>query len=216
MSRPLTLPVVGSPLFIASGPDLVVAQCRSGVIGSFPALNARPASLLSDWLDRITEKNASYAAAHPDAVVAPFAVNQIVHRSNDRLEHDMEVIVRHRVPLVITSLGARPEINEAVRSYGGIVLHDVTTDEFARKAVDKGADGIIAVAAGAGGHGYAVTLRARPGDPGVVRRPAADVRCHRPRPRDPRGPWPPARTSRTSGRPSCRPSRPTYRRPTSR
>ncbi|MFJ5780208.1 NAD(P)H-dependent flavin oxidoreductase [Streptomyces sp. NPDC093094] len=152
LSRPLTLPVVGSPLFIASGPELVIAQCQSGVIGSFPALNARPASLLSDWLDRIAEENASFAAAHPGAVVAPFAVNQIVHRSNDRLEQDMEVIVKHRVPIVITSLGARPEINDAVHSYGGVVLHDVTTDEFAHKAVDKGADGVIAVAAGAGGH----------------------------------------------------------------
>lgn len=152
LSCPLTLPVVGSPLFIASGPDLVIAQCQAGVIGSFPALNARPASLLADWLDRITEENASYAAAHPGAVVAPFAVNQIVHRSNDRLDLDMGVIVEHRVPIVITSLGARPEINDAVHSYGGIVLHDVTSDEFARKAIEKGADGLIAVAAGAGGH----------------------------------------------------------------
>ncbi|MFD5573047.1 NAD(P)H-dependent flavin oxidoreductase [Streptomyces cadmiisoli] len=152
LSRPLTLPVVGSPLFIASGPELVIAQCQAGVIGSFPALNARPASLLSDWLDRIAEETTAYAAAHPDAVVAPYAVNQIVHRSNDRLDLDMSVIVEHRVPIVITSLGARPEINEAVHSYGGIVLHDVTTDEFARKAVEKGADGLVAVAAGAGGH----------------------------------------------------------------
>nr|WP_252981105.1 nitronate monooxygenase family protein [Streptomyces chartreusis] len=143
---------MGSPLFIASGPDLVIAQCQAGVIGSFPALNARPASLLADWLDRITEENASYAAGHPEAVVAPFAVNQIVHRSNDRLELDMGVIVEHRVPIVITSLGARPEINDAVHSYGGIVLHDVTSNEFARKAIEKGADGLIAVAAGAGGH----------------------------------------------------------------
>ncbi|MFF4540129.1 NAD(P)H-dependent flavin oxidoreductase [Streptomyces aureus] len=152
LSRPLTLPVVGSPLFIASGPELVIAQCQAGVIGSFPALNARPASLLSDWLDRITEENAAHAATHPDAVVAPFAVNQIVHRSNDRLEHDMDVIVKHRVPIVITSLGARPEINDAVHAYGGIVLHDVISDQFARKAIEKGADGVIAVAAGAGGH----------------------------------------------------------------
>ncbi|MFJ4783997.1 NAD(P)H-dependent flavin oxidoreductase [Streptomyces sp. NPDC088794] len=152
LSQPLTLPVVGSPLFIASGPELVIAQCQAGVIGSFPALNARPASLLSDWLDRITEENASYAAAHPQAVVAPFAVNQIVHRSNDRLEHDMDVIVKHQVPIVITSLGARPEINDAVHSYGGVVLHDVINNEFAHKAIDKGADGVIGVAAGAGGH----------------------------------------------------------------
>ncbi|MCW2652576.1 MAG: nitronate monooxygenase [Mycobacterium sp.] len=152
LSRRLTLPVVGAPLFIASGPELVIAQCQAGVIGSFPALNARPASLLTDWLDRITEENRSYAAANPDAIVAPFAVNQIVHRSVDRLEHDMGVVVEHQVPIVITSLGARREINEAVHSYGGIVLHDVITNEFAHKAIEKGADGIVAVAAGAGGH----------------------------------------------------------------
>ncbi|MFE9322508.1 NAD(P)H-dependent flavin oxidoreductase [Nocardia sp. NPDC052278] len=152
LSGRLALPVVGSPMFISSGPELVIAQCQAGVIGSFPALNARPASQLADWLDRIAEENASYSAANPDAAVAPFAVNQIVHRTNDRLEQDMEVIVEHRVPIVITSLGARPDINEAVHSYGGIVLHDVISDEFARKAIEKGADGIIAVAAGAGGH----------------------------------------------------------------
>jgi nitronate monooxygenase len=152
LSRPLALPVVAAPLFISSVPELVIAQCQAGIIGSFPALNARPASLLADWLDRIADENAAYAQAHPDVPVAPFAVNQIVHRSNDRLDHDMAVIVEHRVPIVITSLGARPEINDAVHSYGGIVLHDVISDEFARKAIDKGADGIIAVAAGAGGH----------------------------------------------------------------
>ncbi|WP_370185249.1 NAD(P)H-dependent flavin oxidoreductase [Rhodococcus wratislaviensis] len=152
LSGRFSLPVLGSPLFIASGPELVIAQCQAGVVGSFPALNARPASMLTDWLDRIAEENAAYAAANADAVVAPFAVNQIVHRSNDRLERDMDVIVQHKVPIVITSLGARPEINEAVHSYGGIVLHDVINNEFARKAIEKGADGIIAVAAGAGGH----------------------------------------------------------------
>lgn len=152
LSRPLALPVVGSPLFISSGPDLVIAQCQAGVIGSFPALNARPASALGEWLDRISEENAAYAEANPSAIVAPYAVNQIVHRSNDRLEHDMGVIVEHQVPIVITSLGARPEINEAVHSYGGIVLHDVISNEFAHKAIEKGADGIIAVASGAGGH----------------------------------------------------------------
>jgi nitronate monooxygenase len=149
---PLALPVMGSPLFICSGPALVAAQCQAGVIGSFPALNARPAELLGEWIAQITEENAVFAAAHPELPVAPFAVNQIVHRSNDRLEHDMAVIVEHRVPIVITSLGARAEIYDAVHSYGGIVLHDVINDEFAHKAVDKGADGLIAVAAGAGGH----------------------------------------------------------------
>lgn len=152
LSSPLSLPVVASPMFIASGPDLVVAECTAGVIGAFPALNARPASLLGDWLDEITERCASYADAHPGSPVAPFAVNQIVHRSNDRLEADMATIVEHKVPIVITSLGARPEINEAVHSYGGIVLHDVINNTFAHKASEKGADGLIAVAAGAGGH----------------------------------------------------------------
>ncbi|MFF2084596.1 NAD(P)H-dependent flavin oxidoreductase [Nocardia sp. NPDC058176] len=152
LSERLSLPVIGSPLFIASGPELVIAQCQAGVVGSFPALNARPAALLTDWLDRIVEENAAFAAANPDAVVAPFAVNQIVHRSNDRLEQDMATIVEHRAPIVITSLGARPEINDAVHSYGGIVLHDVINNEYAHKAIEKGADGLIAVAAGAGGH----------------------------------------------------------------
>ena len=152
LSTPLSLPVVASPMFIASGPDLVVAECTAGVIGAFPALNARPASLLGDWLDEITERCVSYADAHPGSTVAPFAVNQIVHRSNDRLEADMATIVEHKVPIVITSLGARPEINEAVHSYGGIVLHDVINNTFAHKAIEKGADGLIAVAAGAGGH----------------------------------------------------------------
>ncbi|MFL0285854.1 NAD(P)H-dependent flavin oxidoreductase [Mycobacterium sp. SMC-21] len=152
LAQRLSLPVVASPLFLCSGPDLVKAECQAGVIGSFPALNARPSSLLGDWLDEIEESNAAYALANPDAIVAPFAVNQIVHRSNDRLEHDMSVIVEHKVPIVITSLGARPEINDAVHSYGGIVLHDIINNEFAHKAIDKGADGIIAVAAGAGGH----------------------------------------------------------------
>lgn len=152
LSGPLSVPVVASPMFIASGPDLVAAQCTSGIIGSFPALNARPASLLGEWLDEITERCNAYSKANPDAIVAPFAVNQIVHRSNDRLEQDMATIVEHQVPIVITSLGARPEINEAVHSYGGIVLHDVINNTFAHKAIEKGADGLIAVAAGAGGH----------------------------------------------------------------
>ncbi|GAA5233337.1 nitronate monooxygenase [Verticiella sediminum] len=146
------LPVVASPLFIISNPDLVIAQCKAGIVGSFPALNARPASQLSEWLDRITTELAEHDARHPDRPSAPFAVNQIVHRSNDRLEHDMEVVVRYKVPIVITSLGARAEINDAIHSYGGIVLHDVIDNRFARKAIEKGADGLIAVAAGAGGH----------------------------------------------------------------
>lgn len=140
---PLTLPAVASPMFIVSGPELVVAQCRAGIVGSFPALNARPAEQLEDWLAEITERTAGHA---------PFAVNQIVHRSNDRLEHDLQKCVEHKVPIVITSLGAREDVNEAVHSYGGIVLHDVINDRFAHKAIEKGADGLIAVAAGAGGH----------------------------------------------------------------
>lgn len=152
LRSPLRIPVIASPMFIASGPELVAAQCQAGVIGSFPALNARPAELLDAWLTQITDSNARFAAENPGEIVAPFAVNQIVHRSNDRLEQDMETIVRHQVPLVITSLGARPEVNEAVHSYGGVVLHDVVSNDFAKKAIEKGADGIVAVAAGAGGH----------------------------------------------------------------
>lgn len=148
----LRLPVIAAPLFIVSNPALVIAQCTAGVVGSFPALNARPAHVLDEWLHRIRDALAEHDARHPDRPAAPFAVNQIVHRSNDRLEHDLAVCVKHRVPLVITSLGARPEVNEAVHSYGGTVLHDVINDRFARKAIEKGADGLIAVAAGAGGH----------------------------------------------------------------
>ena len=148
----LALPVIASPLFIISNPALVIAQCTAGVVGSFPALNARPAEALADWIMQIQDALADWDAHHPDRPSAPFAVNQIVHRSNVRLEHDMEVCTRHRVPIVITSLGARPEVNEAVHSYGGAVLHDIINDRFARKAIEKGADGLIAVAAGAGGH----------------------------------------------------------------
>jgi nitronate monooxygenase len=148
----LRIPVIGAPLFIVSNPRLVIAQCTSGIVGSFPALNARPASQLDEWLHEISEALAAWDRDHPDRPSAPFAVNQIVHRSNDRFEHDMEVCARWRVPIVITSLGARPELNDAVHSWGGITLHDVIDDRFARKAIDKGADGIIAVAAGAGGH----------------------------------------------------------------
>ncbi|MDE2049122.1 MAG: nitronate monooxygenase [Betaproteobacteria bacterium] len=148
----LRLPVIGSPLFIISNPDLVLAQCKAGIVGSFPALNARPASQLDEWLARITEELAAHDRAHPDAPAAPFAVNQIVHKSNDRLEHDLALCVKYKVPVVITSLGARTDVNDAVHSYGGIVLHDVINQTFAHKAIDKGADGLILVAAGAGGH----------------------------------------------------------------
>src|SRR5229473_2309246 len=148
----LRVPVVGAPLFIISGPELVIAQCKAGIVGSFPALNARPADQLEVWLERITQELDSWNQAHPARHAAPYAVNQIVHKSNSRLEHDMEICVKYRVPIVITSLGARRDINDAVHSYGGIVLHDVINDFFARKAIEKGADGLIAVAAGAGGH----------------------------------------------------------------
>ncbi|MFL6765269.1 MAG: NAD(P)H-dependent flavin oxidoreductase [Sphingomicrobium sp.] len=148
----LRIPVIGSPMFIVSNPKLVVAQCASGIVGSFPALNARPASLLDEWLHEITEALAAWDREHPDRPAAPYAVNQIVHRSNDRFEQDMEVCAKRKVPIVITSLGARVELNQAVHGWGGLTLHDVIDDRFARKAVEKGADGIIAVAAGAGGH----------------------------------------------------------------
>jgi nitronate monooxygenase len=148
----LRLPVVGAPLFIVSNPDLVIAQCKAGIVGSFPALNARPQSLLDEWLHRITEELAAWDRDNPDAPAAPFAVNQIVHRSNDRLQQDMATCAKWKVPIVITSLGAVPEVNDGVHSWGGIVLHDVINDRFARSAVRKGADGVIAVAAGAGGH----------------------------------------------------------------
>ena len=148
----LSLPAIGAPLFIISNPDLVIAQCKAGVVGSFPALNARPAEKLEEWLARITEELASHDARSPGMPSAPFAVNQIVHRTNARLEHDLALCAKYKVPVVITSLGAREDVNRAVHSYGGIVLHDVINDRFARKAVEKGADGLIAVAAGAGGH----------------------------------------------------------------
>jgi len=144
--------VIGSPLFIVSNPKLVIAQCTSGIVGSFPSLNARPAEQLDEWLHEITEALAAWNRDHPKRPAAPFAVNQIVHRSNDRFEHDMQVCAKWKVPIVVTSLGARVELNEAVHSWGGITLHDVIDDRFARKAVEKGADGVIAVAAGAGGH----------------------------------------------------------------
>ena len=150
--RNLPLPIIGSPLFIISNPTLVIEQCKAGVIGSMPALNARPAAQLEDWLAEITETLAAYNAAHPDKPAAPFAINQIVHKSNDRLEHDMALCVKYKVPVIITSLGARDDINAAAHSYGGVVLHDIINNKFAKKAIEKGADGLIAVAAGAGGH----------------------------------------------------------------
>jgi len=152
LRRKLRLPCIGAPLFIVSTPALVIAQCKAGIVGSFPALNARPKEKLDEWLVEIKRALAEHDAAHPEAPSAPFAVNQIVHRSNDRLMHDLEACVRHEVPLVITSLGAREDVNAAVHSYGGKVFHDVINNKFAKKAVQKGADGLIAVAAGAGGH----------------------------------------------------------------
>ncbi|MCY4358576.1 MAG: nitronate monooxygenase family protein [Gammaproteobacteria bacterium] len=152
MQGRLSIPAIGAPLFIISNPDLVIAQCKAGVIGAFPALNARPAELLDEWLYRINEELSAHDQANPENPAAPYAVNQIVHGSNDRLMHDVELCVKYQVPVVITSLGARPEVFEAIHSYGGICLHDVINDRFARKAIDKGADGLICVAAGAGGH----------------------------------------------------------------
>jgi len=148
----LPFPVIGSPLFIISNPKLVIAQCINGVVGSMPALNARPASQLDEWLAEITEALAAHNQAHPERPAAPFAINQIVHKSNDRLEHDMALCVKYKVPIIITSLGAREEINQAAHSYGGVVLHDIINNKHAHKAIEKGADGLIAVAAGAGGH----------------------------------------------------------------
>jgi nitronate monooxygenase len=148
----LRLPVIGSPLFIISGPELVIAQCKAGVVGSFPSLNARPISQLDEWLAQITEELAAWDRANPDTPAAPFAVNQIVHRTNNRLEEDVELCGKYRVPVMITSLGAREDLNNAVHGWGGITLHDVIDNRFARKAIEKGADGLIPVAAGAGGH----------------------------------------------------------------
>jgi nitronate monooxygenase len=148
----LALPVIGAPLFIISNPKLVIEQCKAGVVGAMPALNARPASQLDEWLHEITETLAAHNRAHPDRPAAPFAINQIVHKSNDRLEHDMAMVVKYKVPVIITSLGARTDVNDAIHGYGGVVLHDIINNTFAHKAVEKGADGLIAVAAGAGGH----------------------------------------------------------------
>ncbi|HEY9065864.1 MAG TPA: nitronate monooxygenase family protein [Burkholderiaceae bacterium] len=148
----LPLPIIGSPLFIISNPKLVIEQCKAGIVGSMPALNARPAEQLDEWLAEITETLAAYDRANPDKPAAPFAINQIVHKSNHRLEHDMQMCAKYKVPIVITSLGARTDVNEAVHAWGGVVLHDVINNAFAKKAIEKGADGLILVAAGAGGH----------------------------------------------------------------
>lgn len=153
----LSLPVIGSPLFIISVPDLVVAQCTAGVIGSMPSLNARPAEQFEEWVAEIKERLAAHDARHPDRPAAPFAINLIVHKSNDRLEHDLGICVKHKVPLIISSLGARPEVNQAIHSYGGYILHDVINQRFAHSAIDKGADGLVLVAAGAGGHAGALS-----------------------------------------------------------
>lgn len=150
--RRVRLPVIGSPLFIISWPKLVIAQCQAGIIGAMPALNARPAAQLDEWLAEITETLAAYDRANPEAPSAPFAVNQIVHKSNNRLDHDMDLCVKYKVPIVITSLGARTDVNDAAHRYGGVVLHDIINNKFAHKAIEKGADGLVAVATGAGGH----------------------------------------------------------------
>ncbi len=148
----LPLPIIGAPLFIISNPKLVIAQCKAGVVGAMPSLNARPASQLDEWLAEITEALAAHDKAHPEQPAAPFAINQIVHKSNDRLEHDLQVCAKYKVPIIITSLGARTDVNDAVHAWGGVVLHDIINNFFAKKAIEKGADGLIAVAAGAGGH----------------------------------------------------------------
>ena len=148
----MPLPIIGAPLFIISNPKLVIEQCKAGVVGAMPALNARPAEQLDDWLAEITETLAAYNTSHPDRPAAPFAVNQIVHKSNDRLDHDMQVCAKYKVPIIITSLGARIDVNDAVHAWGGVVMHDIINNFFAKKAIEKGADGLIAVAAGAGGH----------------------------------------------------------------
>src|SRR5438309_5949859 len=156
----LSIPVIGAPLFIISVPDLVIAQCKAGVVGSFPALNARPQALLDEWLARIKEELLAYDKAHPERPSAPFAVNQIVHRSNNRLDYDMALCEKHKVPMIISSLGAREELNRAVHGWGGIVFHDVINQKYAHNAIEKGADGLILVAAGAGGHGGGISAPA--------------------------------------------------------
>ena len=213
----LSIPVIGAPLFIISVPDLVIAQCKAGVVGSFPALNARPPALLDEWLARIKEELAAYDKAHPDRPSAPFAVNQIVHKSNNRLDHDLALCEKHKVPMIITSLGAREELNQAAHGWGGIVFHDVINQKFAHKAVEKGADGLILVAAGAGGHAGEISpLRLRRGDAAMVRWPDRAVGRDRQRPRDPRRARCSAPTLPISARPSSRPRKPMRSRATRR
>ncbi len=210
----LALPVVAAPMFISSGPELVIAQCTAGIVGSFPALNARPAPVLREWLQRITAALAEHKTTHPELPTAPYAVNQIVHRSNDRLDEDVQACIDHRVPIIITSLGARPDINAAIHSYGGVVFHDVINNEFARKAIDKGADGLIAVAAGAGGHAGTVSpshwfKRSERGSTARCCCPEPSGTAARFWPLRPRAP-----TSRTSDLRSCHPGgrrRPAYK-----
>ena len=213
--RNLPLPIIGAPLFIISNPKLVIAQCTAGVVGSMPALNARPAEQLDEWLAEITEALAAHDRAHPDRPAAPFAINQIVHKSNDRLEHDLAVCAKYKVPIVITSLGARTDVNDAVHGWGGIVMHDIINNAFAKKAIEKGADGLIAVAAGAGGHAgvkspFALIAEIRD----LVRRPDRACRGRSPAaaPCSRRRRWAP--TSPTSARPSSPPRRRARPRPT--
>ena len=212
----LSIPVIGSPLFIISVPDLVIAQCKAGVVGSFPSLNARPPELLDEWLARITEELAAYDRAHPDKPSAPFAVNQIVHKSNNRLDHDMQLCAKYKVPMVISSLGAREELNQAVHGWGGIVFHDVINQKFAHKAIEKGADGLILVSAGAGGHAGTISPLAfvpKPASGLTVRSrcraPSATARQSAPRAFS-------VRISPISARPSSRPRKPTRSRSTRR
>lgn len=183
----MRIPAIGAPLFIVSNPKLVIAQCKAGVIGSFPALNARPQEKLDEWIVEIKEALAEHDAKHPDRPSAPYAVNQIVHRSNDRLMKDMESCVRHKVPVVICSLGAREDVYQAIHSYGGLVLHDVINNTFAKKAIEKGADGLIAVAAEPADTPGSFPLRARPGNPRMVRRADRAVRIDLDRRRGSRG-----------------------------
>ena len=213
----LSIPVIGSPLFIISVPDLVIAQCKAGVVGSFPALNARPAALLDEWMARIKEELAAHDKAHPDRLSAPFAVNQIVHKSNNRLDHDLAVCEKYKVPMLITSLGAREELNQAAHNWGGIVFHDVINQKFAHKAVEKGADGLILVAAGAGGHAGTISPLAFVAETRHwYRRPDRAVGRHRQRPRHPRGARARRRLRLYRLAPSSRPRKPTRSRPTRR